>query len=115
MAEESIVITDTSVLINFLVLDKVGLLPRLPNRALPCFQGIETPSVASRNLRPFHRRRTETDREIRFVTPAAWGFEHDRPGARWIGCPQPPAVPVAEDVPIDEPPPSEFEPGEGET
>ena len=32
MTEETIVITDTSVLINFLVLDKVGLLPRLPNK-----------------------------------------------------------------------------------
>lgn len=32
MAEETVVITDTSVLINFLVLDKVTLLPHLPNK-----------------------------------------------------------------------------------
>lgn len=60
------------------------------------------------------RRRHEIDRRIRFVTPAAWGFEDNRPGARGIGYPKPTAASRAEDVPIDEPPAPDWESDEDE-
>ncbi len=33
-------------------------------------------------------RRHEVDGAIRFIEPRVWGFESDRPGARWLGVPQ---------------------------
>ncbi len=67
------------------------------------------------NSRHVHQRRKETDRQIRFVASTAWGFEHDRPGARWIDDPHPPAAPLDKDVPIDKPPPADLESREDET